>query len=51
MLEKSYGASKAYRQSKMANVLFTAELAKRLRGKIIKMIYFQKDYFSYSFHI
>jgi hypothetical protein len=32
MLDKSYGANKAYRQSKLANVLFTHELAKKLKG-------------------
>jgi NAD(P)-dependent dehydrogenase (short-subunit alcohol dehydrogenase family) len=30
--ERSYGASKAYSQSKLAQVLFTRELAKRLEG-------------------
>lgn len=30
--EKSYDASKAYSQSKLANILFTRELAKRLEG-------------------
>ena len=31
--EKSYGSFFAYRQSKLANCLFTIELAKRLKGK------------------
>ena len=31
--EKSYDATFAYRQSKLANFLFTIELAKRLKGK------------------
>ena len=30
--EKSYDAMKAYGQSKTANILFTRELAKRLKG-------------------
>lgn len=30
--EKSYDKSKAYSQSKLANILFTRSLAKRLEG-------------------
>jgi len=32
-LEKSYGTWKAYEQSKLANILFTKELARRLKGQ------------------
>ena len=32
MLERGYGGMKAYRQSKLAQVMFTFELADRLRG-------------------
>jgi len=33
MLEKKYNPAKAYGQSKLANILFTRELARRLNGK------------------
>jgi hypothetical protein len=33
-LEKNYGSFAAYCQSKLANVYFTLELAKRLEGKL-----------------
>ncbi|MEQ2162519.1 Retinol dehydrogenase 12 [Goodea atripinnis] len=36
--EKSYNKSKAYAQSKLANVLFTRSLAKRLEGKVHHLI-------------
>ena len=32
MMEKGFSSIKAYCQSKLANVLFTRELAQRLRG-------------------
>lgn len=35
MSEKDYNSLQAYCQSKLANVLFTKELAKRLSGKFI----------------
>lgn len=31
--DKNYDGSKAYSQSKLANILFTIELAKRLQGR------------------
>lgn len=31
--EKNYNSMAAYRQSKLANVLFTRELSRRLQGK------------------
>ena len=33
-LKNSYGSFKAYSQSKLANVLFTKYLAKKLEGKL-----------------
>jgi hypothetical protein len=33
-LDNSYGTFKAYRQSKLANVLFSSELARKLEGKV-----------------
>ncbi len=33
MLEKNYNTMSAYRQSKLANMLFTFELAERLKGE------------------
>jgi retinol dehydrogenase-12 len=38
MLEKNYSANKAYRQSKIANILFTKELKKRLEGTNVTVV-------------
>ena len=35
--EKNYDAMKAYAQSKLANILFTRELAKRMKGTNIRV--------------
>jgi NAD(P)-dependent dehydrogenase (short-subunit alcohol dehydrogenase family) len=35
MLERGYGGMKAYTQSKLAQVMFTFELAERLRGSVV----------------
>ena len=42
--EKSYGQIEAYAQSKLANVLFTRELAKKLQGIFGCNSKFQKHY-------
>lgn len=40
--ERSYDTMKAYGQSKLANVLFARLLAKRLQGKVLVQVVFQK---------
>lgn len=37
-LDKNYTPSGAYGRSKLANILFTAELAKRLNGKLVLVV-------------
>lgn len=36
-LDRSYSPMKAYAQTKLANILFTKELAHRLKGKRIEI--------------
>lgn len=37
--DKSYDPGRAYNQSKLANILFTRELAKRLEGLSLRVYY------------
>lgn len=41
-LDKGYTATNAYCRSKLANVYFAVELAKRLEGKTIYEIYYEQ---------
>jgi len=40
--KRSYSSFIAHIESKLANLMFSAELARRLEGKFINKIYFEK---------